>query len=96
LIVIILKRIYEKYSSFTRPETVIGTYFPSEDLPVAHIMTTKELPRYLKNTRSPFVNMPLRERSRLFGSEGSGDSIREGIEKPRYFPFMFVLYHKFR
>ena len=30
-----------------RLETVMGTYFPSEDLPVAHIMTTKELARYL-------------------------------------------------
>ena len=31
-----------------RSDTIIGTYFPSENLPVAHIMTTKELSRYLK------------------------------------------------
>jgi len=37
-----------KVSIGYRPETVIGPPFPSEDLPVAHIMTTKELSQYLK------------------------------------------------
>ena len=31
----------------SRDEIAIGTSFPSEDLPVPHIMTTKELSRYL-------------------------------------------------
>ena len=30
------------------PNTILGPLFPLEDSPVAHIMTTKELSRYLK------------------------------------------------
>jgi excisionase family DNA binding protein len=43
-----LKAYMSKVSIGYRPETVIGTPFPPEDLPVAHIMTTKELSQYLK------------------------------------------------
>jgi hypothetical protein len=59
-------------------------------------MTTIEVSEYLKLYEITICKYAAQVRSRVFGLEGSGDSIREGIEKPRYFPFMFVIYHKFR
>jgi len=47
-----------------------------EDLPVAHIMTTKELSKYLKLHEITIANMPLRGRFPLFGLAVYGDSIR--------------------
>ncbi len=52
-----------------RPETVIGPYFPSEDLPVAHIMTAKGLSLYLKLHESTICK---------YASEGKIPAIRIG------------------
>ena len=75
LISIILKRIWVLFVVY-RSESVTGTPFPSEDSPVAYMMTTQEFSRYLKLHEITIFKYAAEGRFLLFGSVVYGDSIR--------------------
>ncbi len=59
-----------------RSESVTGTPFPSEDSPMAHMMTTQEFSRYLKLHEITICKYAAEGRFPLFESAVYGDSIR--------------------